>query len=102
MNVIMSLIRTMRRRNEHMKWHPFGKKCNVVIEGYRRGCGSAPCVHLRADIAMSPSEARRVIERLQKAVDYAEGRSAIIKRIERIMKEKSIEVKSFADRYGLD
>lgn len=57
-----------------MKWHPFGKEANVVIEGYRNGCASGPCVHLKADIAMLPSEARKIIDRLQKAVDYAEGK----------------------------
>jgi hypothetical protein len=56
-----------------MKWHPFGKEFNVVIEGYRKGCASGPCVHLRADIAMLPSDAKKIIDRLQKAVDYAEG-----------------------------
>ncbi len=57
-----------------MKWQSFGKESEVIIEGYRDGCGSMPCVHLRADIAMSTNEARIIIDRLLRAIKYAEGR----------------------------
>ncbi len=57
-----------------MKWQPFGKDSNVIIEAYRIGCASMPCVHLEANIAMFPKDAKIIIDRLQRAIDYAEGR----------------------------
>ena len=57
-----------------MKWKPFGKDSITEIEAFRKGCANSPCVHLTADIAMQPKNARRIAATLIKAADYAEGK----------------------------
>jgi hypothetical protein len=56
-----------------MKWMPFGKESDVVIEAFRRGCGGGACVHVKADIAMGTNGAERLCKSIMKAIKYAEG-----------------------------
>ena len=56
-----------------MKWMPFGKGSEVVVEAFRKGCGGGPCVHVKADIAMGPNDAERLCKTIMKAIKYAEG-----------------------------
>lgn len=55
------------------RWKPFGKESITEIEAFRRGCGNSSCIHLKADISMTPKNAEMIIDRLEKAVKYAKG-----------------------------
>jgi len=57
-----------------MKWKPFGKHSDSIIEAYRKGCAFRSCIHVKISMAMTPDEARKLIKSIQRAIDYAENK----------------------------
>jgi hypothetical protein len=48
-------------------------KVSKGIEGFRRGCGDGPCVHVEINAAMTPDEAVDLVKKLKRAIGYSLG-----------------------------